>query len=128
MIRQFAFYQVIKILLDHYPEAARIPQGESGQLPLIMAIKAGRRTWKDGIRTLLNAYPPALHNRRVIEPILYPKVLELVTNSSGAESTNAQRPTFRSRQIRRDNQSRTTLFELLRTKPEWLTAEGRRHA
>lgn len=152
------FDKVIKILLQQYPEAARMSQGKSGKLPLVLAVESGRRTWADGIRTLLNAYPPALHNKKIIEPELYPDVLSLVARNTeqdcafdfagcsdfasllpvvgehvheeGAAFTPLQ--AFNSsrraggrhrskRDIRQDACSRTTLFELLRTKPEWLT-------
>jgi hypothetical protein len=73
------FDKVLKILLTHYPDAARIPHGRSGQLPLVLAVECGRRTWPDGLRTLLNAYPPALHNKKLINQVLYPNVLSLIT-------------------------------------------------
>ena len=109
------------MLLQHYPEGASTPQGGSGLLPLILAIKTGQRSWNDGIRTLLHAYPPALHNKRVIEPSLYPKVLALVANAG--ETELEARPSLRSRQIRLVHNSRTTLYDLLRAKPEWLTGD-----
>lgn len=124
----FLVLQVIKILLKHYPDAARIPQGESGQLPLILAIETGHRTWEDGIRTLLHAYPPALHNKKIIDPPLFPCVLALVANSIETDPVEARpssRPTFRTKQVRRVNCSRNILYQLIRSKPEWLTAEGR---
>ncbi|GKY93623.1 hypothetical protein MPSEU_000329700 [Mayamaea pseudoterrestris] len=118
------FDKVIKMLLQHYPKAAETPQGETGQLPLIMAMKAGQRSWTDGIRTLLNAYPAALHRSKVIAPVLYPHVLALVTNSNEIDETKLERhPFLRDKQIRQDNHSRTTLFEFLQANPEWLTGE-----
>jgi hypothetical protein len=120
--------QVIKILLQHYPEAACTPQGESGKLPLILAIESKRRSWEDGIRTLLYAYPPALHNKKVIEPVWYPNVLALVSNDGDVDAflpSSIQRPAYRSKQIRRETNSRTILYELIRSKPEWLTPDGR---
>ena len=109
------------MLLQHYPEGASTPHGGSGLLPFILAIKTGQRSWNDGIRTLLHAYPPALHNKRVIEPSLYPKVLALVANAG--ETQLETRPPLRSRQIRLVNNSRTTLYDLIRAKPEWLTGD-----
>lgn len=123
------FDKVIKILLQHYPEAAQIPQGETGQLPLVMAIESGRRTWDDGIRTLLNAFPPALHNKKLIEPEVYPAVLALVSRVSPELSLlngDECRGCGRSKKRRQDACARTTLFELIRAKPDWLTAEGRK--
>jgi ankyrin repeat protein len=141
------FDKVIKILLQHYPKAAYIPQGKTGRLPLVLAIESGRRTWNDGIRTLLNAYPPALHNKKLIEPALYPHVLSLVANNgnsmlhqagggccafdfgggivdflngAGVEK-NPRKTKISKRAIRQETCSRTTLYELLRSKPDWLS-------
>jgi ankyrin repeat protein len=141
------FDKVIKILLQHYPKAAYIPQGKTGRLPLVLAIESGRRTWNDGIRTLLNAYPPALHNKKLIEPALYPHVLALVANNgnsmihqasggscafdfgggvvdflngTGVEK-NPRKTKISKRAIRQETCSRTTLYELLRSKPDWLS-------
>lgn len=137
------FDKVLKILLQHYPEGAQIPQGRTGHLPLVLAVESGRRTWQDGIRTLLYAYPPALHNKKLIEPELYPNVLSLVTSGR----SDFGKPDFhcctsgifndlllplgsaRSKRQRREaSNSQTTLFELLRTKPEWLTKTTREYA
>jgi hypothetical protein len=72
----YAFDKVIQILLRAYPEAAQIPQGKSGRLPLVLAIRAGHRQWEDGIQTLVGAYPPALHSAKVGKA--YPEALALV--------------------------------------------------
>lgn len=168
------FDKVIKMLLQQYPNAARVPHGKSGQLPLVMAVECNQRTWEDGLRTLLNAYPPALHNKKLIESAFYPNILALIANSSVGYyceyyssignnvtynnttsnikhhqhtylSTNDNRsneimfdflPLRRSHQAfmtttkpRQTKQQRhrhqtcalTTLFDLIRTKPEWIT-------
>jgi ankyrin repeat protein len=131
------FDKVIKILLQHYPEAAQTPNGMSGQLPLVLAIEAGHRTWDDGIRTLLNAYPPAMHNKKVIELQLYPNLLALVANGNadfgasfqlcsslgGLRLPSTSGLTCKKRHNEQCN--RNTLFEIIRAKPEWLTPEGR---
>jgi ankyrin repeat protein len=144
------FAKVIKMLIQQYPIAAQIPHGRYGQLPLVMAVESGRRTWEDGIRTLLNAYPPALHNKKLIESSLYPNLLALLTNGEpekhdknllyGASDVGSiidVVPSFRAASSRIAPRSgktsskqqkharhvacaRTTLFELLRTKPELL--------
>jgi hypothetical protein len=75
----YAFDKVIKILLRHFPQAVRIPQRPSGLLPLAMALRGGKRTWEDGIKTLLNAYPAALHGGN-IPPSLYPEVLSFLNH------------------------------------------------
>jgi hypothetical protein len=119
------FDKVLKMLLQHYPEGARIPQGRSGRLPLVMAIECGHRSWEDGIRTLLNAYPPAMHKKKLIEAELYPNLLGLVVQPTlqidgvprltpGVVSTS---PT----KTRIDTAAKSTLFDLLRAKPDWLT-------
>jgi len=139
------FDKVLKILLQHYPRGAKIPQGRTGRLPLVLAVESGRRTWEDGIRTLLNAYPPALHNKKLIEAELYPNVLSLVSGgprcdfgrgidfhcaTSGVfDDLFANRSLTRTKRQRREaNNSQTTMFELLRTKPEWLTKVMRENA
>lgn len=137
------FDKVLKILLQHYPKGAKIPQGKTGRLPLVLAVQSGNRTWSDGIRTVLNAYPPALHNKKLISPELYPNVLSLVTGcnqgnlgrgadfhcvTSGVFDDLFARSPRNKRQRREATNSRTVLFELLRTKPEWLTKSMRANA
>lgn len=117
------FDKVIKILLEQYPESAQIPQGKTGRLPLVLAVESGRRTWQDGIRTLLNAYPPALHSKKLVEKTLYPKVLSLIASNGGCGIVDVLPVRQSSRSMRHEKCSRTTLFEVLRTKPEWLTLE-----
>ena len=120
------FDKVLKILLQHYPEGARVPQGKTGRLPLVMAIESGARTWKDGIRTLLNAYPPAMHKKRLIEPKLYPNLLGLVIKTSpvldGVPRLIGFNPSSTARRC--EANAKSTLFDLLRTKPDWLTKES----
>jgi hypothetical protein len=119
------FDKVIKLLLQHYPEGACIPQGHTGQLPLVSAIQSGYRTWEDGIRTLVNAYPPGLHNKKLIHSSLYANVLALVNNSCQDQNTSTVedcfRPSRHSKHRRHEAGARTTLFELLRSKPDWIT-------
>ncbi len=75
-----SFDKVIKLLLKQYPQAAQTPHGRSGRLPLVLADRAGNRTWNDGMRTLLRAYPPALFSgsKGMISVKLYPYILSLV--------------------------------------------------
>lgn len=117
------FDKVLKMLLQHYPEGARIPQGRSGRLPLVMAIESGRRSWEDGIRTLLNAYPPAMHKKKLIQAELYPNLLGLVVQPTMVLE-GVPRPsgvTSSPTKIRCETAAKSTLFDLLRTKPDWLT-------
>jgi ankyrin repeat protein len=115
------FDKVIKMLLDHYPDAARTPHGKTGRLPLVMAIESGRRTWNDGIRTLLNAYPPALHSKKLMDPALYPRVLSKLANAGPTPGVVADKKSKRS--IRQESCSRSTLYTLIRSKPEWLVRD-----
>lgn len=74
------FDTVIKMLLKQYPEAAQTPHGKSGRLPLVLAARAGHRSWGDGMKTLLRAYPPALFSgsKGMIPVKLYPYALALI--------------------------------------------------
>lgn len=116
------FDKVIKLLLQYYPEAIRIPHGQTGRLPLVSAIECGFRSWNDGIRTLVEAYPTALHSKKLIHSSLYANVLSLIARD--CQGTIALDDRFRAspRAILRRQQcvARTTLFELLRTKPDWM--------
>lgn len=135
------FDKVIKILLQHYPEAAKTPQGRTGQLPLVMAIESGARSWDDGLRTLLHAYPPALHNKKLIKLPLYANVLALMAEDNGdgnnsksdldlsfhssSHSILRSPPRRRGRvklvkhKIKEKLSTLTTMYELLKTKPDW---------
>lgn len=84
-----SFEKVIKLLLKHYPQAAQTPQGKSGRLPLVLAARAGNRSWGDGMKALLRAYPPALFSgSKGLVPInLYPHVLCLIGGGPRGETT-----------------------------------------
>lgn len=115
------FDKVIKMLLEHYPDAAQTPHGKTGRLPLAMAIESGRRTWNDGIRTLLHANPPALHSKKLMDPALYPRVLAKLANAGAMPGVVAEKKSKRA--IRQESCSRTTLYALIRSKPEWLVRD-----
>ena len=138
-----AFDKVIKILIQHYPESATIPQGKTGRLPLVMAVEAGCRSWNDGIQTLLSAYPPALHNPKLISLPVYPNVLAMMAGGSadgravgdgrdGAffvqhHNTNSPRRGGPVAAAKRRSKNKigisrklTTMFELLKVKPDLL--------
>jgi hypothetical protein len=82
-----SFDKVIKLLLKQYPQAAQIPHGRSGRLPLVLADRAGNRSWNDGMRTLLRAYPPAFFSgsKGMIPVKLYPNVLSLIGGGNPPE-------------------------------------------
>lgn len=132
------FDKVIKILLQHYPSAARIPHGTTGRLPLVMAIASRRRTWADGVETLLHAYPPALHHKKVVEPHLFPHVLArvgvkscdgnsnslqqlLVEDTHKVGNNKKKKKASSAQSMRQAACARSTLYQLIRTKPEWVT-------
>jgi len=144
-----AFDKVIKILLQHYPESAKIPQGKTGRLPLVMAVEAGCRSWDDGIQTLISAYPPALHNRKLFSLPLYPNILAMLNNNGNsgfglggtlkndshhshfsANTTRspmrsgARSPRKRAHKGKKGSTAKklTTMFELLKVKPELLVS------
>lgn len=142
-----AFDKVIKILLQHYPESAKIPQGKTGRLPLVMAVESGCRTWDDGIHTLLSAYPPALHNRKIMSLPLYANVLAMIADTSkgscarGLDGSGHKtgcprspvRPGMRQAHVsprKRGNRKRkdaskklTTMFEFLKHTPDLLVSQ-----
>ena len=109
----YAFDKVIKVLLKHYPEAALVPQGKSGRLPLVMAIRAGQRSWDDGIQTLLTAYPPGIHSAKV--RYIYPEVLALA-GGGGRIIPSYQYPSSKSESLNGDNGGMRILQNL------WLVA------
>lgn len=97
------FDKVFRILLQHYPAAARVPHGVSGKLPLTLALEC--RSWEDGIQTLLDAYPSALESKRWFPDAIYPWLLARIGN----------RPSLR--------KSRNAIFELLKAKPDLVKSE-----
>lgn len=72
-----SFQSVIKMLLNSYPDAAKIPHGLSGRLPFILAIEARKRTLKDGLQLILEAFPAAIESKE-IDPKLYPMILSIL--------------------------------------------------
>ncbi len=114
------FDKVIKLLLERFPEGAVTPHGQNGKLPLVLALKAGVRTWDDGLRTLMKAHPPALHSEKIIPPALYPHVLALLANERHTTGDNELgfHHVPSSRILRREEGARTTLFAVLRAKPD----------
>ena len=118
-----AFDTVIRILLGHYPAAARIPHGRTGRLPFVMAIEARRRTWEDGIKTLLDAFPPALESRRIPMDV-YPHILSLIGNR---DNVIVGFPKISAVSGKRRRQGLTTLFELVKAKPDLVRLYGRAH-
>ncbi|KAG7372384.1 ankyrin repeat domain protein [Nitzschia inconspicua] len=87
------FDTVIKMLLKQYPQAAQTPHGKSGRLPLVLAARAGHRSWDDGMKTLLRAYPPALFSgsKGMIPVKLYPHALALIGGGDPLPPPNAAR-------------------------------------
>jgi hypothetical protein len=117
-----AFDKVIRILLGHYPAAARIPNGRTGRLPFVMAIEGRRRTWDDGIKTLLDAFPAALESRRIPMDV-YPYILSLIGNQNTVIEGFPKKGSVISEKQRQ--QGLTTLFELVKAKPDLVRVDRR---
>jgi hypothetical protein len=105
-----AFDRVIRILIRQYPAAARIPHGVSGKLPLILALE--KRSWEDGIKTLLDAFPAALHAKRIL-PGVYPHLLAKIGRTSMFLDVERGAKRYRDRGL-------ASLFEVLKAKPDLL--------
>ena len=105
------FDKVIRILLHQYPAASRIPHGMSGKLPLMMALET--RSWNNGIKTLLDAFPAAIHAKRML-PGVYAHLIAKVGRPSMILDM-AQHGVGRTRP--RDR-GLATLFEVLKAKPD----------
>ena len=106
-----AFDKVIQILLQQYPAAARTPHGSTGRLPLVLAWD--RRTWNDGIHTLLDAYPAALESQKKIPLSLYPHILHRLGRTTTAATTSS----FVRKRQKRTKRALNSVMELLRAKP-----------
>ena len=121
------FDQVIRILLKHYPESARIPNGKNGRLPFTVAVDAGRRTWNDGLRALFQAHPAAVEGRDNMHLSLYPSIFALIGNSDEYEGSSCMAGGTRRRSntyqkkmgSRSSKQSKaiTSVFEVVRARP-----------
>ena len=117
------FDQIIRILLRHYPQSARIPHGINGRLPFALAVDAGRRTWDDGLKALFNAYPAAVESRDDIAPQLYPNIFSLIGKAydeNEHEGVVRARPTAfqkRSRLVMKQKKTLSSVFDVLRAKP-----------
>jgi hypothetical protein len=110
------FQKVIQMLLRFYPEAAQIPHGISGRLPLILAMDAGHRSMDDGIKVLLEAHPAALESKE-FDPKFYPYILSIVGKAKEVNApTKAKFPRF-GRKNNKKKHIPTALFECLKAKP-----------
>lgn len=112
------FQKVIRMLLRFYPEAAQIPHGISGRLPLILAMDARQRTMDDGIKLLLEAYPAALESKE-FDPKLYPYILSSVGKAKEVKFPTKHRfPRFgrKKKEIVKKNIP-AALYECLKAKP-----------
>jgi len=113
------FQTVIRMLLKSYPEAARIPHGVSGRLPLILAIEAKKRTMGDGMKVLLEAYPAALEAQD-LDPRLYPYIMAAIGKSREVKVRRKTRfPSFGKKEVVK-RQVPIALFEAIRARPNLL--------
>jgi len=118
------FGKVIKMLLRSYPEAAQIPHGATGRLPLILALDARQRAMDDGLKLLMDAFPAALETKE-FDPKLYPYILSIVGKSSEKKiSSRKQRfPRFgrkKKEQVKTKQMVPATLYDCLRARPHLL--------
>lgn len=91
---------IINDILIANPGAIQVRDSQ-GKLPLEYAIES-KRTWNNGIRTLLNAYPEALQARR-LNCALYPFILGKTYETRGKQAA--------------------TVFRILRAKPDLVRVE-----
>ena len=82
-----AFYTkyVVDELLYKFPEAASIPDA-NGQYPLTLAVRAGKQWIGGGIKSLYDAYPPALKQINLKDHIALQRVLSLEPNPKRNEN------------------------------------------
>ncbi len=119
------FDRVIRMLLRSYKAAARIPNGQNGRLPLILAIDAKQRTMDDGLRALIEAYPAALETKN-FDQRLYPYILATVGKAKHLtvpRVLQTKQPGYgRSKKTETvtKNVIPIALFELLKAKPNLL--------
>jgi hypothetical protein len=119
------FGKVIKMLLRSYPEAAQIPHGATGRLPLILALDARQRAMDDGLKVLMDAFPAALETKD-FHLKLYPYILSIVGKSSEKKiSSRKQRfPRFgrkKKEQVKTKQMVPATLYDCLRARPQLLS-------
>ena len=107
------------MLLKSYPEAARIPHGVSGRLPLILAMEARKRTMGDGMKVLLEAYPAALETQD-LDPRLYPYIMAAIGKSREVKVRRKSRfPSFGKKEVVKRHVP-VALFEAIRARPNLL--------
>lgn len=84
-----AFYTkyVVDELLYKFPEAASIPDA-NGQYPLTLAVRAGKQWIGGGIKSLFDAYPPALKQINLKDHIALQRVLSLEPNANRNDGDN----------------------------------------
>ncbi len=121
------FDRVIRMLLRSYPMAAQIPHGQTGRLPLVLAIDARKRGMNDGLRALIEAYPAALESKNY-DPKLYPHILSIVgqarkINVSIISHKKEHRYGKRKKDVVKKEVIPAALYEVLRAKPNLLLVE-----
>ena len=104
----------IAVLLQSYPVAARIPDGQ-GHMPLHLALAKGRRTWRTGVAAIVLAAPESV-TARCSETELYPFQLAAM-NESQCCSSNRSKCSCRENSL----EVVETILELLLACPHVLT-------
>ena len=116
------------MLLRSYKKAAQIPHGQTGRLPLVLAIDARKRTMNDGLRALIEAHPAALESKD-LDPKLYPHILSTVGKLKKVKVPKILRkkePRYGNKKMEMVSKEviPIALFEVLRAKPNLLLEKG----
>jgi Molecular chaperone GrpE (heat shock protein) len=114
------FGTVIDMLLTSYPEAAKIPHGSSGRLPLILALEARQRSLSDGLKLLINAYPAALESKE-FDPNLHPYILSLIGKHKDEKiKSKVTQKRYKVQEKTLNHTMPTALYDYLRAGPHLL--------
>jgi hypothetical protein len=112
-----SFHNVIRMLLESYPGAAKIPHGISGRLPFILAIEARKRSLNDGLRLLLEAFPSAIESKD-LDPKLYPMILSILAKPKEVRVASNHSRFGKQRDVKK--YIPTALFNALQSRPSIL--------
>jgi ankyrin repeat protein len=133
------FDKVIRMLLRSYKMGAQTPHGQTGRLPLVLAIDARKRTMNDGLKALIEAYPAALESKNY-DLKLYPHILSTVGKLKKVNipqiPKKKEQQQQQQQQLQRFGKKKkkemvsmevipVALYEVLRAKPNLLLEKGK---